>query len=323
MDTQFDNCDIYEAPDLNKPYWCTQRLQATGMTLPMKWVLLTKKHDELHEQLKKYFKLFPEKINQKNVKGYTVLHIAVSNTKTHSTEQTVKLLIDLGADVNSVNNNGYTSLVFASAYCADDSTEQTVKILLDAGCDVNYQNKNDGTTALMHAACRSHGYSSDHTVKMLIDHGCDMNIQNHSGWTALTYTIICYNSHSSLETLKMLLVGGTDIYAQNNDGWNALMIAAKYSDDVVRIIGDFILLKKECVIINDDNIGIGFDVDDECTICVHQLLDKKMGPCVKISKCNHGYHANCIYQWLLKNNTCPLCRLVVYSPTKMFNKTIL
>ena len=29
-------------------------------------------------------------------------------------------------------------------------------------------------------------------------------------------------------------------------------------------------------------------------------------------KCNHTFHLHCIDRWLLKNRTCPLCRVVVY-----------
>ena len=31
--------------------------------------------------------------------------------------------------------------------------------------------------------------------------------------------------------------------------------------------------------------------------------------CVKIKKCGHAYHNDCLKKWFETNNTCPLCRL--------------
>ena len=52
MDTQFDGEDILALPDPNKEYWCTEYTKSTGFTLLMKWVLLTKKHNFLIDNIK-------------------------------------------------------------------------------------------------------------------------------------------------------------------------------------------------------------------------------------------------------------------------------
>ena len=44
-----------------------------------------------------------------------------------------------------------------------------------------------------------------------------------------------------------------------------------------------------------------------CSIC----LEKQNNKCVKLS-CGHTFHNKCITNWLLKNNTCPLCRNGMY-----------
>jgi ankyrin repeat protein len=51
----------------------------------------------------------------------------------YSKENTVKLLIDAGANLDIQNNDGWTALMFASRY----STENTCKILIDSGAKVN------------------------------------------------------------------------------------------------------------------------------------------------------------------------------------------
>ncbi|KAG6591930.1 putative E3 ubiquitin-protein ligase HIP1, partial [Cucurbita argyrosperma subsp. sororia] len=41
-----------------------------------------------------------------------------------------------------------------------------------------------------------------------------------------------------------------------------------------------------------------------CTICLDTLNDGKIG----ILDCNHYYHADCLKQWLLVKNVCPICK---------------
>jgi hypothetical protein len=48
----------------------------------------------------------------------------------------------------------------------------------------------------------------------------------------------------------------------------------------------------------------------ECTICFRLLYDVMMLPCC------HSFHLKCIGKWLDKNNTCPLCREVVYESSE-------
>ena len=77
-------------------------------------------------------------------------------------EQTVKLLLDAGADVNA-QGGFYGNALQAASYNGHD---QTVKLLLDAGADVNVQGGSYGN-ALQAASYNSH----EQTVKLLLDAG--------------------------------------------------------------------------------------------------------------------------------------------------------
>lgn len=43
-------------------------------------------------------------------------------------------------------------------------------------------------------------------------------------------------------------------------------------------------------------------INEQCPIC----LDKIIAP--KLTECNHKMCVSCLDNWLLTNNTCPLCR---------------
>jgi hypothetical protein len=49
---------------------------------------------------------------------------------------------------------------------------------------------------------------------------------------------------------------------------------------------------------------------NECTICFRLLYDVMMLPC------SHSFHLKCIGKWLNTNNTCPLCRMIVYESSE-------
>ena len=46
----------------------------------------------------------------------------------------------------------------------------------------------------------------------------------------------------------------------------------------------------------------------ECSICLNRPTKKKE---IFKTKCGHVFHETCIYNWLLENETCPVCRNVV------------
>ncbi len=184
----------------NRKFKCSPYTQSSGFTILMHIVMHTRQHPELLDLIPKYI----DKINEKNTNGWSELMLASLNSRTDSTEDTVKMLLDHGADMDLQENDGWAALMLASRYSRTDSTEDTVKMLLDHGADVNLQEKS-GWTALMVASRNSRTESTEETVKMLLDHGADMNLQQNDGWTALMFASRNSRTDSTEETVKMLL----------------------------------------------------------------------------------------------------------------------
>jgi hypothetical protein len=108
--------------------------------------------------------------NARNGAGMTPLHTAAI----HGHVNIAKLLIEYGADVNARTLRGWTPLHFASAF----RMPLFVKLLLEKGADVNAKDK-DGATPLHFAA--SKGYLD--IVELLLKSGADPSIVNSLGQT--------------------------------------------------------------------------------------------------------------------------------------------
>eukprot|EP01065_Artemidia_motanka_P010939 TRINITY_DN1588_c0_g1_i2.p1 TRINITY_DN1588_c0_g1~~TRINITY_DN1588_c0_g1_i2.p1 ORF type:complete len:381 (+),score=57.11 TRINITY_DN1588_c0_g1_i2:52-1194(+) len=50
----------------------------------------------------------------------------------------------------------------------------------------------------------------------------------------------------------------------------------------------------------------GFGEGDLCGVCLDDLSENKVG--IVQLRCGHGFHRDCIEQWLKRKNNCPICR---------------
>ncbi|KAF6260534.1 hypothetical protein COO60DRAFT_1269386 [Scenedesmus sp. NREL 46B-D3] len=51
-------------------------------------------------------------------------------------------------------------------------------------------------------------------------------------------------------------------------------------------------------------LGTDTDEDDFCPTCLEAYTDDN--PKI-FTRCGHSFHMQCIYAWLERKNTCPLC----------------
>jgi len=147
-------------------------------------------------------------VNAKDNEGWHPLQLAAKRGDV----EIVRFLLENGADVNATNNLGGTALMSA----ASRGYVEIVKLLLEKGADINAQ-QTFGSTALMMAAIEG----QTNSVELLLDKGADINAKNPNGMTALMFAA----SAGHTDTVELLLDKGADINAEATNGWDALMFA--------------------------------------------------------------------------------------------------
>ncbi len=136
-------------------------------------------------------------VNDRNNGGDTALICAARN----GSPKGVQALLDKKTNVNMRNQYGYSALMCVISFCSDkdavyhlDWYLTIVNALLSAGAITNIQS-NEGTTALMLAACRSYRLPM---VQALLKEGADRTLKDKVRKRAIDY--------ATTENIKALLL---------------------------------------------------------------------------------------------------------------------
>ncbi len=124
------------------------------------------------DRIKDYIEKNPDEINKTNAFDWTALMLAAHKSNTTSSIDTVKLLLEHGADVNLKNDNGWTALMLAARYSYKDNNIDTVKLLIEYGANINHKNNIDWTI-LMYTARNPFGSDNFEIIKLLLKCGAD------------------------------------------------------------------------------------------------------------------------------------------------------
>jgi len=179
-------------------------------------------HDLSNEYIKQWNNNWiSANINARDKTGKIALFYAIKE----GYYDTVKLLIDTGADVNVRDTDEYTPLILA----IEKHHADIAKWLIDAGADVNAVSRTE-----FNSSSKSGGYSaliraveigSESVTKWLIEAGADVNVRDSYGQTAL----IIASNKGLTKMVELLIKAGANVcikdrlkrtafyYAQNNE----------------------------------------------------------------------------------------------------------
>lgn len=59
------------------------------------------------------------------------------------------------------------------------------------------------------------------------------------------------------------------------------------------------------VIVENDYTHLVEGNDENCSICLEPMIDNR----VKVINCSHNFHKDCLDEWLVRQRSCPLCRI--------------
>ncbi len=193
-----------------------------------------------------------------------------------------------GTSVDEQYSYGRSRLMIASA----NGDTQTVKSLLDEGAQVNLKD-NGGASALQYACSggvvfhddkadwdgdwsklkMSHLNDQSDIVKVLLDHDAQVDLQDENGWSAL----LLASGLRQLKIVHMLLDAGADVDLQSKIGVSALMFANYFGHtEVARVLldrGAQVGLQDE----DDDSAASGPSEHDK-PVKLPQRTDSEMSP---------------------------------------------
>lgn len=182
---------------------------------------------------------FPEHISEASIKGYAdiltftlkaaprlagpnmanaeykgVLPLIAASSAGQA--ETVKILLDHGAQVDAMDKTERTALIAASV----EGHVEVLKILLALGADVDLKGKSDEKSALNAASTKGKVES----VEILLNYGAQVDSEDINGWTPLY--VATMNQH--VNVVKVLLGRGADPNMQDIMGECPLIRASTF-----------------------------------------------------------------------------------------------
>ena len=156
-----------------------------------------------------------------------ILSQIVTKSKSTSSIDAVKLLIDYGADVNFIDSDKYSILMMACSSNNENTNYDVAKLLIERGANINYVNSYD--RSVLSLICNFNFLRETNKVAiLLIECGANINIKDINGKTELMNLISSSKSDADLKIMKLLIRKGMQskslVNCQDNDFKTPLMI---------------------------------------------------------------------------------------------------
>lgn len=265
-----------------------ENLSQKNVSHLQKCIYLTKEYPKMNEYLKEYLKTC-NNIDEKTFPyGFTALHLAARNTKELIDFETVKILVDAGANINETTKCLVTILDDAIRFSQVTSTLETVQYLIDLGANVNLQDEQG--FSILHTAIIYYGITCNfETIKIILNTNINLNLVTENHNTAL-HLALKRNCLDKKVTIKMLIDKGANIYIKNNEN----KCPYDYFDNE---------LMEYCKNKSLNNIIQKMRKVNECEIC---LAERQVIECPY----KHSICGECIVQ--INTYKCSLCQCFYY-----------
>ena len=150
----------------------------------------------------------------------------------------IKSFIKKSISIDLKNGDGETPLMISLMYLNYTSSIETVKFLLENGANINLQDRSGNTSLILalrdiylyfyeiydeHCFLKHFIVSSFEIMELLLENGADPNIQNKSGYTVLMIASI---KKKPLKIIKLLIENGANPDLKNKDGKTAFDLAS-------------------------------------------------------------------------------------------------
>ncbi|NXU47215.1 ASB3 protein, partial [Turnix velox] len=150
-------------------------------------------------------------LNSKTFEGMCALHLSAR----HGSLESLRVLLEAGADPNEVTTEATTALFLA----VENDHADIVLFLLQHGANVNGPHSWSGWNSLHQAALQG----STEIMKILMENGASKECKDDFGITPLFVAA----QYGKLESLRLLVSYGADINCQAKDKATPLLIAAQ------------------------------------------------------------------------------------------------
>ena len=235
-------------------------------------------------------------VNQADNPG-GVTPLIITSARGHGKVASI-LLADERVDVNQSSNGGYTPLSIASH---QGHSEVVQALLADPRVDVN-QPMNKGWTPLMIASRQGH---AEVVATLLADPRVDVNQAANDGCTPLRAACNIRNEAVIRELLSSNASFDIALYRDFET-----LFRENISEEQARSMGEELAVQsgkfERRLVMRVVPVEAEGEEQTLCAIC-QEVLDGAE-PWV-IRRCGHAFHTECIGQWGLRSNECPLCRL--------------
>lgn len=144
-------------------------------------------------------------------------------------------------------------------------------------------------------------------IKLLIEHKASINIDNDDRETPI-YNAVRGGHFGAVVYLTEQRASVTWL---NDRGETPISLAATYNKaDIVAYFANMFGRQHQQVTRNCTFSSIKEITNDECSICYCELGTSDAAN-ISVLTCMHGFHGDCLAQWLTRNKNCPLCRRTI------------